>query len=90
VTFYARYWSDQVVKHWKMLQLVVRYGRLRRQIKADPNARSYSDLSLVPVKDDELDELEMFTLSQSAQNAVSKARRDAAASAAAKARAAAG
>lgn len=90
VTFYARYWSDQVVKHWKMLQLVVRYGRLRRQIKADPNARAYSDLSLEPVKDDELDELEMFTLSQSAQNAVSKARRDAAASAAAKARAAAG
>lgn len=90
VTFHLRYWAEQVSKHWTMLQLVRRYGRLRRQIKADPAARAYSDLSLAPVQDDEMDALELYTLSQSAQNAVSKARREAAASAATKARAAAG
>lgn len=90
VVFHLRYWAEQVSKHWMMLQLVRRYGSLRRQIKADPAARAYSDLSLAPVRDDEMDALELYTLSQSAQNAVSKARREAAASAATKARAAAG
>lgn len=90
VIFHVRYWAEQIAKHWTMLQLVRRYGRLRRRIKADPGARAYSDLSLTPVQDDEMDALEMYTLSQSAQHAVSKARRDAAASVAAKARAATG
>lgn len=88
VTFHARYWAEQVAKHWSMLRLVSRYGRLRREIKADPKSRSFSDLSLEPVRDDEMDALDLYTFSQSAQRAVSKARHDAAASAAAKARAA--
>lgn len=89
VHFHLRYWGDQIAKHWRMLQLVRRYGRLRRQIKADPASRSYRDLSLVPVQEDEMDSLALYTATPSAQNAVTKARRDAAASAAAKARAAA-
>ncbi|MEQ9331205.1 radical SAM protein [Thalassobaculum sp.] len=90
VAFHLRYWGGQISKHWTMLEMVLRYGRLRRQIKADPQSRSYSDLSLEPVRDEEMDSLDMYTLSQSAQNAVSKARRDAAASAAARARAGTG
>jgi radical SAM superfamily enzyme YgiQ (UPF0313 family) len=51
--FYPRYLADLVMKHVKLAGLVWRYGKLRRQMKRDPNARTYTDLALTPVTDDD-------------------------------------
>ncbi len=60
--FYPRYVSDLFYKHVKLAQLVWRYGRLRRKLKRDPAARTYTDVALTPFVEDEFDSLEMSTV----------------------------
>ncbi|HYM76151.1 MAG TPA: radical SAM protein [Candidatus Dormibacteraeota bacterium] len=49
--FYPRYLADLVKKHVTLAGLIWRYGKLRRQLKRDPEARHYMDLALTPVAD---------------------------------------
>ena len=56
VCFYPRYLADLLMKHITLAGLVWRYGKLRRQLKRDPAARSYTDLALTPVTDDDSEE----------------------------------
>ena len=45
------------MKHVTLAGLVWRYGKLRRQLKRDPNARHYTDLALTPVSEDDSEEM---------------------------------
>jgi hypothetical protein len=49
-------------------------GKKRRARRAEPLAKTYSDLAITPVVDGEDEALEMFTLNDSARAAVAKAR----------------
>jgi radical SAM superfamily enzyme YgiQ (UPF0313 family) len=69
--FYPRYLADLVMKHVTLAGLVWRYGKLRRQLKRDPNARHYTDLALTPVTED--DSEEMFVTSAHAHAAAKPA-----------------
>ena len=55
--FYPRYLADLVMKHVTLAGLVWKYGRFRRRLKRDPNARNYTDLALTPVTDDDSEEM---------------------------------
>jgi len=44
------------MKHITLAGLVWRYGKLRRQLKRDPDARHYTDLALTAVTDDDSEE----------------------------------
>ena len=55
--FYPRYVADLVKKHITLAGLVWRYGKLRRQMKADPDARNYTDLALTPVAEDDSEQM---------------------------------
>jgi hypothetical protein len=57
LVFYPRYVADRVKKHITLAGLVWRYGRLRRQMKADPHARNYTDLALTPVTEDDSEQM---------------------------------
>ena len=65
IVFYPRYLAGLLYKHFKLVQLVVRYGRFRLRLKRDPGAHSYTDLALTPVED-ELNSLEMFSVARTA------------------------
>ena len=65
MVFYPRYVAGVLYKHFKLLQLIVRFGRFRLGLKKDPNARNYTDLALAPVED-ELNSLEMFAVAKTA------------------------
>jgi hypothetical protein len=73
--FYPRYIAELIAKHITIGRLVWRMGRVRKSIKADPNRRQYMDLALTPVPDDELENLEMFQVTQSARDSAAKAKR---------------
>jgi radical SAM superfamily enzyme YgiQ (UPF0313 family) len=64
--FYPRYVADLIYKHIKLAQLIWRYGRLRRQLKRDPAARTYTDQALTPFLEDEFDTLELSTAGRAA------------------------
>jgi hypothetical protein len=76
LAFYPRYAAELASKHLKIGRMIWKLGRIRRQIKRDPQARHYTDLALAPVAVDELDTLEMFTKTEAAKGAVVKARRE--------------
>jgi len=57
--FYPRRMVELVRSHFGILAMVLKYGRVRRAIKSDPNATNYMDEALSPVKEEE--QLEMLT-----------------------------
>ncbi|WP_342238919.1 B12-binding domain-containing radical SAM protein [Inquilinus sp. OTU3971] len=71
--FYLRYAGETVAKHWAMARLWWRFNQVRRRIKADPNRKAYHDLALTPVSEEELDTLEMFSVTQGARAAAARA-----------------
>ena len=78
LSFYPRYAWSVVYKHLVLARLIWKFTRIRRAIKADPKRRDYMDLALTPVRDEEMDELAMFNLSDAAKAAVAKSRDNAA------------
>ena len=74
LVFYPRYLAELVYKTWHAARLYLRYYPLRRRLEKDPEAVHYSDLSLEPVTDEELGELEMFQVTEAAQAASRKAQ----------------
>lgn len=77
LAFYPKYWFETVWKHLQLASMIVKIGRLRKRVKADPNRKAYMDLALTPVNDEEMDALEMFGISAGAKASVGRARRDA-------------
>jgi Radical SAM superfamily len=75
LVFYPKYGASIIVKHIKIAAIIWRMSRVRRRTKRDPNARSYMDTALTPVVDADLDDLEMFSVTESARAAADKARR---------------
>jgi hypothetical protein len=79
LAFYPRYAADLVAKHIALGRMIWRMGRVRRALKRDPDARNYRDVALTPAAAGDLDELEMFSVSDAARTAADKARKRAAA-----------
>ncbi len=78
-SFYPRESWAFVSKHVRLAGLVVQLSALRWRLKRDPAARQYMDEALTPVRDDDMDVLEMFSVTEAARGAAAKAKRDAAA-----------
>ena len=74
-SFYKKYWREVVAKSWAAARLWWSYRRLSKTIDADPMAATFSDLSLTPVTNDEMDHLDMFTTTDAAKAVVTRARR---------------
>ncbi|MDA8049336.1 MAG: radical SAM protein [Rhodospirillales bacterium] len=74
--FYPRYLAELVGKHLRVLGMTLRLAAVRRAIKRDPNRRAYTDTALTPVAEEEMDALEMFTVTDAARTAADKAKRD--------------
>ena len=73
--FYPKYALDLVAKHAVIAGVIWRMAAVRRAIKRDPRAREYMDEALTPVTDADLDDLEMFNVTNSARAAADKAKR---------------
>jgi radical SAM superfamily enzyme YgiQ (UPF0313 family) len=58
--FYPQYFAETVRKQIAWIALYVRLRRIYLKIKHDPDRRSYMDLALSPVLDDETESRELF------------------------------
>ena len=52
-----------------------RYKRILKKVLADQNPESYTDIAMTPVEEGEEENLEMFTVTVSAQEFVKKRRK---------------
>lgn len=78
VIFHLQYLRELISKTWNLGRFYVKYYPTRRAIEKDAQGTSYTDVSLTPVGEDDAEELELFTVTQAARDAVEKARRRAA------------
>jgi len=62
--FYSRRWWKFMRNHAVLLSLLLKYGRILKRIKADANARSYTDFALTPVTEAENDSGSLELLAQ--------------------------
>jgi hypothetical protein len=58
--FYPAYWAETLAKQTAWVSLYLRLRRIYTRIKASPERRSYIDLALTPVADDEAETHELF------------------------------
>ena len=77
--FYPRHFADIVYKHFKVAQLFFQMFWVERAIRFDPKKREYMDIALSPVTDGDVDNLEMFQVTEAARTAGAHARKLAAA-----------
>jgi hypothetical protein len=49
-----------------------RFNKVRKEIKADPNRRAYTDLALTPVEETDEESLALFTATDAAKAALKK------------------
>ena len=75
LVFYPRYFWETASKALRLGRLVWQFRRLRKMVESDPRRRHYQDLALTPVDESELDELALFSQTDSAKMAVEKRRK---------------
>ena len=75
LTFYPRYLWEVFSKVARLLRLYRRFSRVCARVERDPNKYAYTDLSLRPPEEEDLDELEIFTATESGHSAVEKMRK---------------
>ena len=73
--FYPRLLSDFVMKHLRLGRHAWRIYRIYRKVASDPQGRAYTVQAIMPVSDDEVETLELFTHNKSTREAVDHARK---------------
>jgi radical SAM superfamily enzyme YgiQ (UPF0313 family) len=79
LAFYPKYAAEFLIKQMRIGALMWRMSRVRNAIMRDPQSRNYMDTALTPASAHDLDELEMFQVTDAARHAVEKSKREAAA-----------
>ena len=73
--FYPKYLANLAWKTWRLARLYYTYHPVRRRLDRMPPPDMADDVALKPVDGDELGELQMYQVSDSARAAADKARR---------------
>ncbi len=68
--FYPKFAAEVLGKNARILREVWRIKRICDRVEADPDNMAYTDLAMTPVRDDDVENLEMFNHNQSARDAV--------------------
>jgi radical SAM superfamily enzyme YgiQ (UPF0313 family) len=75
LAFYPRYAWETVSKQARLLAMYLRYRAIYRRAVARSAADPAEDLAMQPVRDEELDRLDLFTATDAARAAALKSRR---------------
>lgn len=77
LVFYPRYLTEIISKHWAIVSNVAKFYWRYKAVKRAPDRKTYTDLALTPVDQDNQNDLSMMTETRGGQEAVAKAKRDA-------------
>jgi hypothetical protein len=72
VLFHAKYLRHVWRSHVGIIALLRRFNKVRKEIKADPNRRAYTDLALARVDETDAESLDLFTVTDAAKAALKK------------------
>jgi hypothetical protein len=74
--FYPRYLAEIVVKAWRYWSVYRRARAILKEVLAAPDRRTYTDLSIMPSREDEFDRLDLYHATRGGEAAVARKRRD--------------
>ena len=74
--FYPKYWAETAGKAFRYARMFYDGYRIYRSVARDPASASYTDLAITPPKADELESLEMFSMTSGGRAAVAKKHRE--------------
>ena len=60
LVFYPKYAYELVYKHVRLAGQIIKFGRFRYQLKADPAAKDFRDVALTPVLEEDTSTLELL------------------------------
>jgi hypothetical protein len=72
VAFHLSYLRHLWRTHRGIIALLRRFNKVRKEIKADPNRRAYTDLALTPVEETDAESLALFSVTAAAKAALEK------------------
>ncbi|HKQ96294.1 MAG TPA: radical SAM protein [Candidatus Polarisedimenticolia bacterium] len=75
LVFYPRYAWETLSKQTRLYFMGRRFAKIRQRVESDPAAKAYRDLALTPVTEAETETLELYSATESAKQAVEKAKR---------------
>jgi hypothetical protein len=75
ISFYPKYIANLIGKYVRFARIFWKMFWVARDVQRAPNARAYMDIALSPVTSDDLDNLEMFQVTEGARAAAVKAKR---------------
>ena len=73
--FYGKYAADTAKRHILLARRWLMLKRMCDEIEADPNAKSYTDASLIPVADEDAEHMGLYTQNEAARLAVEREHR---------------
>ena len=74
-SFYPRYVWELMYKLGRFAKLYWKFYRIQQRVESNPLKSQYTDIAIRPEQSEDFDELEMFTVDESSQRAVARARR---------------
>jgi hypothetical protein len=74
LVFYPRYLWEIASKHTRILALAWTFIRVRSRVERDARMRSSPDTALMPASDTDLEQLQLYNATESAQLALKKVR----------------
>ena len=78
VAFYARYAWETLRKQTRLIVMFIQYHRLYRRATEEEPASATPDIAMEPVRDEELDTLELFSATTAARLVADRAKQTAA------------
>ncbi|WP_255467899.1 radical SAM protein [Reyranella sp. CPCC 100927] len=76
LTFYPKYWAETVRKASRYARMFLDGYRIYRSVARNPGRAAYTDLAIAPPSAEELETLEMFSLTSGGKAAVARKHRD--------------
>ncbi|HXC88860.1 MAG TPA: radical SAM protein [Stellaceae bacterium] len=73
--FYARYAAETAAKLWGYWRLFHEWRAIRKEVAASPDRWSYTDLAIAPLKDDDVDTLDLYHATNGGEAALARQRR---------------
>ena len=74
--FYPRYLKEIVVKARGYWSVYRRFNAIKREVAAAPDRWRYSDIAIAPLRENELESLDLFHVTRGGEDALARRRRD--------------
>ena len=75
VLFHLRYTAEMLIKYARFFWMTWQYRRILKRVVREARTSSYTDLAMTPVREDELERLDMYTATTAARAAVDRSQK---------------